>query len=204
MDWKQRWNKLEPNGLARALGWFSIALGATELAAPRAVARMSGMSPQDATLLRAYGAREVATGVALLRSMDPAPYLWGRVAGDALDLATVGYRGWQRSSGRTRAMVALGVLAGVTAIDVMAARQLRRKQTQQPAHDYSHRSGFPKPAGEMRGAARQAADDTSQLRRATVMPDGSSAPTAPPRDSGSQRTQASPAQSQPGQPPSIH
>lgn len=209
MDWKQRWSRMEPNRLARALGWFSIALGVAELAAPRTVARVSGMSPRDATLLRAYGAREVAAGVGLLRSMDPSPYLWARVAGDALDLATVGYRGWQRGSGRTRAMVALGVLAGVTAVDVLAARQLRRKQTENPVRDYSDRSGFPQPAGAMRGAARQAADDLKQMPRATVMPEGSDAPTTPPRDPGGQRAAASQGQASQGQAgqkqsPSIH
>jgi hypothetical protein len=147
---------MHPNTLARALGWFSIALGAAELAAPRRLARASGMDEDRSLMVRACGAREVFNGVALLRSMDPEPYLWLRVAGDAMDLAGVGMGAWRRSSGRTRAGVALAVLAGVTAVDVMAARSLRRRQTQRPVRDYSARSGFPRPVEQMRGAAQQA------------------------------------------------
>src|SRR5215218_81610 len=73
---------------AQGLGVFSIALGLAELLAPRALARMTGMQGRE-TLLRAYGLRELATGVGLLASPDPRPWLWGRVAGDALDLSTL-------------------------------------------------------------------------------------------------------------------
>lgn len=40
-------------------------------------------------LIRAYGVREIAKGVGILTSPNPTPWLWGRVAGDALDLATL-------------------------------------------------------------------------------------------------------------------
>jgi uncharacterized protein YjeT (DUF2065 family) len=196
MDWKMRLKKMEPNTVGRALGWFSVGLGLLELAAPRALARATGMSESDSTLLRAYGARELGTGVVLLRSMDPAPWLWGRVAGDALDIATVGYRGWQRAGGRTRAMVTLGMLAGVTAVDIWAARKLRQQQTQTPVKDYSQRSGFSKPAAEMRGVARQERDS---LPRATVMPAGSVAPTSP-----TQATGQPPREQGSTLPPSLH
>jgi hypothetical protein len=42
-----------------------------------------------AALIRAYGVREIATGAAILYQRDPTPWIWGRVAGDALDLATL-------------------------------------------------------------------------------------------------------------------
>src|SRR3982074_2575891 len=74
--------------LAKTLGYFSIALGATELLARRALCRaivFNGLEP----VVRAYGAREVATGVAILASHDPAPWIWARVAGDMADIATV-------------------------------------------------------------------------------------------------------------------
>jgi hypothetical protein len=156
MEWRERLKRMHPNTLARALGWFNIGLGAAELAAPRAMARAGGMGAGRTLLVRACGAREVLNGVALLRSMDPEPYLWLRVAGDAMDLAGVGMGAWRGRSGRTRAGLALAVLAGVTAVDVMAARRLRERQTVRPVRDYSARSGFPRPAAEMRGAARQA------------------------------------------------
>jgi len=74
--------------LARGLGLFSIGLGLAEFVAPRALARAHDM-PGNKPLIRAYGAREIATGVAILASDDPTPWIWGRVAGDVLDLATL-------------------------------------------------------------------------------------------------------------------
>src|SRR5215207_374083 len=82
------------DALARGLGVFSIALGLMEVAAPRALARFLGMEGSEA-LIRGYGLREIATGVGILASNDPTPWIWGRVAGDGLDIATLmtGYEG---------------------------------------------------------------------------------------------------------------
>jgi hypothetical protein len=144
----------DPDSFARFLGFFSIALGVAELVAPRAVSRAAGMGGDQPGLLRGYGAREVATGIGILASKNPSPWLWARVAGDALDMATVGM-GRRRNQGRTAA-VALVALAGVAALDVVAARNARtRAKARQQMRDYSDRSGFPKPAAEMRGAAKE-------------------------------------------------
>ena len=70
--------------LAKSLGYLSLALGAAELIAPRALCRATGLSGME-PLVRAYGARELATGVAILASHDPAPWIWGRVAGDMVE-----------------------------------------------------------------------------------------------------------------------
>ena len=82
------------DALARGLGVFSIALGLIEVVAPRALARFLGMEGSEA-LIRGYGLREIATGVGILASNDPTPWIWGRVAGDGLDIATLmtGYEG---------------------------------------------------------------------------------------------------------------
>src|SRR5579883_680932 len=74
--------------LAKGLGYFSLALGVAELIVPRLVCRAAGMRPTR-TLIRGYGVRELATGIAIAASHDATPYLWGRVAGDAVDIATV-------------------------------------------------------------------------------------------------------------------
>ena len=50
--------------LARGLGWFSLALGAAELLSPGAIKRQTGL-PGPRGVLQAYGAREIATGVAM-------------------------------------------------------------------------------------------------------------------------------------------
>ena len=78
--------------LALGLGCFSLALGVAEVAAPRAVARWSGVRDDDSTvaLLRYLGAREIGHGLSILAQPDRARWLWSRVAGDALDLSVVG------------------------------------------------------------------------------------------------------------------
>src|SRR3569833_4361332 len=74
--------------MAKGLGYLSIALGVAELVAPRAVCRAAGLNGME-RLVRSYGAREIATGVAILTSHNAAPWIWGRVAGDMADIATV-------------------------------------------------------------------------------------------------------------------
>jgi hypothetical protein len=143
------------HALAQGLGWFSIGLGIAELLAPRNLARFLGM--EDRTeLIRAYGAREIVTGVGILSQDDPTPWMWGRVGGDALDLGTLA-TGLGRSNPR-RANVGLAVaaVAGVTALDVYCAQTLggARERPCLPPRDYSERRGMPHPPEAMRGAAR--------------------------------------------------
>lgn len=111
---------LDPAALARALGWFSIGLGVLELVAARRVGRAVGLG-RRAGLVRAYGAREIATGIGLLSAAKPAPWLWGRVAGDALDLATLGAAA-AAGPRRGRALLASAAVAGVTAVDLLCTR----------------------------------------------------------------------------------
>src|SRR6201989_2845382 len=73
--------------LARALGWFSIGLGLAELIAPNSITRALGLQGKE-SLVRAYGAREIAAGVLSL-SADKQAGLWSRVAGDGADVATL-------------------------------------------------------------------------------------------------------------------
>src|ERR1051325_9161530 len=51
--------------LARGLGWFSIGLGLAEVLAPGGVAKISGVSSKNKGLIRLFGLREVAHGVAI-------------------------------------------------------------------------------------------------------------------------------------------
>jgi hypothetical protein len=71
----------------RNLGWFSFALGATELLAAPQLARWLGMEGKE-NLIRAYGARELGAGMLCL-STEQAAGAWSRVAGDVLDAATL-------------------------------------------------------------------------------------------------------------------
>jgi hypothetical protein len=128
--------------VATGLGWFSIALGVTELVAPRLVARAAGTRASP-FMVRLCGAREIVNGVGILMARKRAPWLWARVAGDAFDIAV------------TRRPAAIAALAGVTALDLAAAAKQSREENRPPArrYDYSDRSGFPRPPSEMRGTA---------------------------------------------------
>jgi hypothetical protein len=141
--------------MARGLGWVSIGLGLAELLGPGSMARAAGLRTSD-RMLRGYGARELVTGMALLTSDNPEPYVWARVAGDALDIATVGAQSAGERRGLQRTVPAMLALLGVTALDLLCAAQLRREARQRaarPVADYSSRSGFPRSVDEMRGAA---------------------------------------------------
>jgi len=85
--------------LARALGWFSVGLGVAELVAPGRIARTLGLDDKQG-LIRAYGAREVASAVPTL-SIDKPIGLASRIAGDALDLGTLA-TGLQRDNPQRR------------------------------------------------------------------------------------------------------
>lgn len=142
------------DALARGLGVFSIGLGVLELLAARTIARAIGMLGA-APLLRAYGVREIAQGVAILTSKDPAPWIWVRVAGDVLDLATLAPALDEDNRQQENAVLAAASVAGVTALDIYCAAKLSResKQPLPPLHDYSDRRGLPASPEAMRGAA---------------------------------------------------
>lgn len=118
--------------LAAFLGLFSLGLGLAEVAAPRSLARLTGVRFSPA-LIRAYGLREIAAGIGILTARRPAAWLWGRVAGDALDLATLG-AAYAEAGGRDRDRVtaATAAVAGVTALDVICARAHSRGSDSNP------------------------------------------------------------------------
>jgi hypothetical protein len=143
------------HALAQGLGWFSIGLGITELLAPQRLARFLGMEDRS-ELIRAYGAREIMTGVGILSQDDPTPWMWGRVGGDVLDLATLA-TGFGRDSPQSGNVgLAVAAVASVTALDVLCAQALSRDEMAPalPVRDYSTRRGMPRPPDAMRGAAR--------------------------------------------------
>jgi hypothetical protein len=140
--------------LARALGWFSIGLGLTELLAPRAMTRWLGMEGHE-TLVRAYGMREIGAGIMTL-SPDKGLGLQSRVAGDALDIATLlaGLRA--DNPKRDNVMIALAMVVGVTLLDIAGAKAVNTSQrrSERPQRTYRDRSGYPQGLERARGAAR--------------------------------------------------
>ena len=158
---------------ARALGWFSIALGLAELTMPRRMTRVAG-APGLPTLTRAFGLREIGTGIGILASKDPAPWIWGRVVGDALDVATVS-AGLVTQRRPVRTLTSLALLLGVAWIDmkVAEAAPAKQKRSSQALRDYSNRSGFPRPPEAMRGIALKPSTKTPPAMQTSRPPEDS-------------------------------
>ena len=112
------------NRLAHGLGWFSIGLGLTELLAPRAIANISGVSNTRTGLIRLYGLQKLASGIAIFSQKKPAEAMWSRVAGDVLDLASLGVACTAPDAKRGRITLATANVLAVTALDVICAKQL--------------------------------------------------------------------------------
>jgi hypothetical protein len=137
-------HKGRTQAVACGLGVFSIALGAAEVLFPRAIARAADARVSPG-FVRLCGVREIITGIGILVAWNRAPWVWTRVAGDALDIAG------------TRRPAAIAALAGVTALDIATASALAREESAPPPRlfDYSDRSGFPRPVEQMRGLAKR-------------------------------------------------
>ena len=109
--------------LARALGWFSIGLGVTEVAAPGTVARMAGINGSRG-LVRALGVREIAHGVGILSRRKPVGWLWSRAFGDFVDLAVLGKAAGSPHANWGRVALAAAAVTGVTVLDFKAGQRL--------------------------------------------------------------------------------
>lgn len=111
--------------LARGLGWFSLGLGLAELLAPGGVAKVAGLRGKNRGLIRLFGLREIASGVAIfMQGKRPAAALWSRVAGDALDIACLGASFASTDSDKGRLAFATANVLTVTALDVICAQAL--------------------------------------------------------------------------------
>jgi uncharacterized membrane protein len=126
---------ISPQKIAQSLGWFSIGLGLAEIAAPTAVANIVGVNGGSATkkTLRFYGARELAAGIGILSQSKPSAWLWGRVAGDVLDLSSLFKAMTSKENERGKTAAVTAAVLGVTAADVCCAMQLTRRNTGEPA-----------------------------------------------------------------------
>jgi len=124
---------MEPRKLASGLGWFSIGLGVTELLAPRAIARITGTQSNNRALIRGFGLREIASGVGILERPGDPSLVWSRVAGDALDLISLGAALASSGTDRAKTMRAIAAVAGVTVLDVLCAQDLSRRQREDTA-----------------------------------------------------------------------
>jgi uncharacterized membrane protein len=113
---------------AKGLGWFSIGLGLAQITAPRAVARLIGVTDDDETrnTMVAVGLREITSGIGILSRPRPAGWVWTRVGGDLMDLALLGRAMGSNDSDRNRVAAATAAVVGVTLLDMMTGQQLRK------------------------------------------------------------------------------
>jgi hypothetical protein len=123
---------------ARTLGWVSIAIGLTELLAPRRLEEFMGLDggPQTTGIFRALGVREVTHGVDLLsHADDPALGVYARCAGDVLDSALLGAA--MLTSRRKSGVAAIFALVlPVVAADLLFARHLARHREEEEEEDW--------------------------------------------------------------------
>jgi hypothetical protein len=118
--------------LARGLGWFSIALGAAEFLAPKAMARLTGVQGYE-PVVQIVGFREIVTGIGTLADSNRLDaWLWGRTAGDALDLALLGIAGIGHPDKAGRLAASAAAVAGVAALDCYCARHLDNRKGSLP------------------------------------------------------------------------
>ncbi|WP_019586880.1 hypothetical protein [Deinococcus apachensis] len=119
--------------VARGLGWFSVGLGTLEVVAPGSLIRFLGVQEERSSLVRAYGLRELVAGVGLLTQPAAATtWVWARVAGDVLDIATLGAATTGDPTARKRTGNTLAMLTAITVVDVLVARALTMERAEPP------------------------------------------------------------------------
>ena len=164
-----------PDRLARALGWFSIGLGVTELVAPGRIARTLGLEGKEG-LIRAYGAREIASAVPTL-SVDKQVGLASRIGGDAVDLGTLALALRSDNPKRRNAAIATALVVGITLLDLLAYSGVKAAHSRErgSGRDYPDRSGLPRGPEASRGLARKdfdiPADYKAEGRVADALPE---------------------------------
>jgi uncharacterized membrane protein len=112
--------------VAQGLGWLGVAVGAAAVLAPRSLSSLVGVGREGGGLMRSAGVRELAIGVGLLSQRNPVPWLWSRVVGDVMDLAVLATGLRRGNPTRGRAAFSFATVAGVLALDALAASHLTR------------------------------------------------------------------------------
>jgi len=119
---------MNPHKVAYGLGWFSIALGLYEVLEAEKLGQALGLKDKNG-LLRFYGARELTAGAGILSGQTKlAPWLWARVAGDALDLVTLGTGLTPDNPKRQNATIAFAMVVGITLLDIWCAQSLSQRE----------------------------------------------------------------------------
>jgi hypothetical protein len=112
-------------GLSLGLGFFSLALGALEVLAPKQIAKALDAKGHE-TLIRSFGARELVAGAGLIQDPGHGVRMWNRVVGDVMDLSAL-HMARTNSPNNRNIWAAIAVVAAVTTLDAITAVGLDRQ-----------------------------------------------------------------------------
>jgi len=125
----------------RGFGYLSLGLGTGQVVAPGALNRAIGLRTGGASgaVMRTIGLRELSAATGLLtQPARPAPWLWARVGGDAMDLSLLAGALLDGRNERGRLLAALAIVAALTAADVWSARMASVAQGDERAPGVMH------------------------------------------------------------------
>lgn len=132
---------MNAHDISRGLGFFSLGLGLAELFAPRQVAQAAGIHDDHDLLIRSLGARELASGLAILSGMHTKESVWSRVFGDAVDLGLMATALKSPNTDRRKLTAAMIAVGGVTALDLLTSLRLTRGPRIDPQWRYTPENG---------------------------------------------------------------
>ena len=114
--------------LSRAIGWSSVGIGAAQLAAPGAIARVVGLEPEGRASLasRMMGVTNLAIGAGLIVRPRRGSRMWARIAGDALGAGLLALTASGGRASSRRVATALAASGTILALDAIAARRMLR------------------------------------------------------------------------------
>ncbi len=111
---------IEP-ALSQMIGMTAVGLGLWGLMFPNAVKRTLGVKSPPGVVRLLFGARELATGVALSSDPTKSEVLWARFAADLLDIAALAGMARRTNPHRGMAKAGLTLVLAVTALDLFTA-----------------------------------------------------------------------------------
>ena len=115
------------SGQATMMGLFSYVLGTAQILRPGSVNRLMGIpdhNPNHA-MQRLIGIREIVTGTGVLFGTNTSGWMWGRVAGDVMDVSIVAGTLAGRLGTRGKLVVTVGVLSAIAVLDAKIALETR-------------------------------------------------------------------------------
>jgi hypothetical protein len=116
---------MDEHGLARIVGWVSIGVGLSAIAAPVPLMRAFGMGDRP-KLAYFLGARDLVLGAGILRGQNAGVWVRTRGIADALDGVLIIGGAATGAFRRDRAPIGLAVAAGFSALSVWLAQRLDR------------------------------------------------------------------------------